>query len=292
MSYVVTGATGHLGRLIVEALLAGGVPAAEVVAAGRAPERLAELDALGVRTAHLDYDDAASLETALAGAHTLVLVSGTAIGRRVQQHGAAIDAAVAAGVGHVLYTSAPHADTTALALAPEHKGTEELLAAARAAHGLRTTVARNNWYTENYEQTFAQAAATGVVLTSTGGGRVASAPRADYAAAIAALAVRPGAESSVHELSGDVAWSFDELAAAASEVLGRPVEHRSVSTEEHVAALLGAGLDEGTAGFVAALDAGIARGDLADATDEVRTLIGRPTTPLVDTLRAWATGLA
>ena len=288
MSYVVTGATGHLGRLVVEALLERGVPAEQVVAGGRAVGRLADLAERGVRTARLDYDDAASLAAALSGAHTLVLVSGTEMGRRVQQHGAAVDAALAAGVRHVLYTSAPHADTTALVLAPEHKGTEELLAAARDRHGLRVTVARDNWYTENYEQTFAQAAASGMVLTSAGDGRVASAPRADYAAALAALATREGEDSSVRELSGDVAWSFDEFAQAASEVLGRPVEHRSVGTAEHVAALVGVGLDEGTAGFVAAMDAGIARGDLADATDEVRTLIGRPTTSLVDTLRGWA----
>lgn len=292
MSYVVTGATGHLGRLVVEALLERGVPADQVVAAGRTVERLGDLAERGVRTAYLDYDDAASLPAALAGAHTLVLVSGTDMGRRVQQHGAAIDAAVAAGVRHVLYTSAPHADTTQLVLAPEHKGTEEVLAAARDAHGLRVTVARDNWYTENYEQTFAQAAATGVLLTSAGDGRVASAPRADYAAAIAALATREGDDSSVRELSGDVAWSFDEFAAAASQVLGRPVEHRSVPTAEHVAALVAAGLDEGTAGFVAAMDTGIARGDLAEATDEIRTLTGRPTTPLVDTLRAWAAAQA
>jgi len=288
MSYVVTGATGHLGRLVVEELLARDVQPSDVVAGGRSAEKLAELAGLGVRTAVLDYDAPGTLAAAFAGASTVVLVSGSEVGRRVAQHGAAIDAAVAAGVGHVVYTSAPHATTTELALAPEHKATEELLEAARAEHGLRVTVARDNWYTENYEQTFAQAAATGVVLTSTGTGRVASAPRADYAAAIAALALRPGDDSSVHELSGDVAWSFDDFAAAASRVLGRPVEHRSVSTEEHVAALLAAGLDEGTAGFVAALDAGIARGDLGDATDEIRTLTGRPTQPLEDTLRAWA----
>lgn len=285
--YVVTGATGHLGRLVVEELLARGVQPSDVVAGGRSAEKLADLAARGVRTAVVDYDAPETLAAAFAGAQTLVLVSGTEFGRRAAQHGAAIDAAVAAGVTHVLYTSAPRATTSELALAPEHKATEELLEAARVEHGLRVTVARDNWYTENYEQTFAQAAATGVVLTSTGNGRVASAPRADYAAAIAALALRPGTDSSVHELSGDVAWTFDEFAAAASRVLGRPVEHRSVSTEEHVATLVGLGLDEGTAGFVAALDAGIARGDLADVTDEIRTLIGRPTQPLEETLRTW-----
>lgn len=282
--YVVTGATGHLGHLIVTELLSRGADPGDVLAGGRDTGRLSELAALGVRTAVVDYDDPAGLREAFAGAQTLVLVSGSEIGRRVAQHGAAIDAAKAAGVRHVVYTSGPHADSSPLIVNPEHKATEELLAAS----GLAYTAARNNWYTENYEQTFAQAAATGVVLTSTGDGRVASAPRADYAAAIAALAVRAGDETSVHELSGDVAWTFDEFAAAASQALGRPVEHRAVTPEEHRATLLGAGLDEGTVGFLLAMDANIAAGLLSDATDEVRSLLGRPTTPLVETLRTWA----
>jgi NAD(P)H dehydrogenase (quinone) len=281
--YVVTGATGHLGSLIVRALLAGGVAPDQVVAGGRDRRRLADLTGLGVRTAVVDYDAPAGMRAAFAGARTLVLVSGSEIGRRTAQHGAAIDAAKAAGVQHVVYTSGPHADSSALIVNPEHKATEELLAAS----GLPYTAARNNWYTENYQQTFAQAAATGVVLTSAGDGRVASAPRADYAAAIAALALRAGDRTSVHELSGDVAWTFDDFAAAASEALGRPVEHRAVSPDEHRSALLAAGLDEGTVGFVLALDATIADGLLADATGEVRSLIGRGTTPLLETLQTW-----
>ncbi|MCB2174506.1 MAG: NAD(P)H-binding protein [Actinomycetales bacterium] len=282
--FVVTGATGHLGRLIVRELLTGGAQPDQVVAGGRDVGRLGDLAGLGVRTATVDYDDPAGMREAFAGAQTLVLVSGSEIGRRTAQHGAAIDAAKAAGVRHIVYTSGPHADTSPLIVNPEHKATEELLAAS----GLPYTAARDNWYTENYEQTFAQAAATGVVLTSAGDGRVASAPRADYAAAIAALALRAGDETSVHELTGDVAWSFDEFAAAASQALGRPVEHRAVSPEEHRTALLAAGLDEGTVGFVLAMDANIADGLLANATDEVRSLIGRPTTPLLETLRTWA----
>lgn len=286
--FVVTGATGQLGRLVVEGLVGRGIPAEQVVAGGRATERLADLAAQGVRVARIDYDEPASLASAFAGAHTLVLVSGSDFGRRVSQHKAAIDAAVGAGVGHLLYTSVAHAATSGLPLAGDHKATEDALTAAAEQHGVRVTIARNNWYTENYEQTFAQAAGSGVILTSVGAGRVASATRADYAAAVAALAAREGTQSTVHELSGDRAWSFDEFAAAAGEVLGRPVVHRSVSPAEHRAALLAAGLDEGTAEFVVALDAGIARGDLADATDEVRTLAGRPSTPLLETLRSWA----
>jgi len=281
MTIAVTGATGQLGRLIVEDLIARGVAPDQVVATGRSTERLADLAEQGVRTVAASYEDVASLTAAFEGVDTLVLVSGSEVGQRVAQHANAIEAAKAAGVGHVVYTSAPHADTTALVLAPEHKATEELLRGS----GLAWTIVRNNWYTENYAQTVAQARETGVILTSTGEGRVASASRADYAAGAAAVAVGDGHEGRVYELTGDVAWTFDEFAAAVSQALGTPVVHQAVSPAEHAEILSGVGLDAGTVGFVVALDEGIARGDLADATTDLRTLIGRPTTPIAETLR-------
>ena len=279
MSVVVTGATGHLGRLVVQHLLEGGMPADQVVAAGRNAQRLG---GLGVPTAVLDYDDSASLEAAFAGADSVLLVSGSEPGARVAQHRRVIDAARTAGVRRVVYTSAPHADTSRLVLAPDHKATEELLRAS----GLAWTVLRNNWYTENYVDAVTQARTTGTILTSAGDGRVASAPRDDYAAAAAAVLLGGDHDGRVYELSGDTAWSFDELAQAASQVLGVPVAVQQVTSDEHRAILVGAGLDEGTAGFVATLDADIRRGDLADATTDLSTLIGRPTTPLVDALTA------
>jgi NAD(P)H dehydrogenase (quinone) len=279
MSVVITGATGHLGPLVVQHLLAGGLAADQIVAGGRHPERLADL---GVRTAVVDYDDPAGLEAAFTGAEAVLLVSGSEVGQRVAQHGRVIDAAKAAGVRRVVYTSAPHADTTELVLAPDHKATEELLRAS----GLAWTILRNNWYTENYVGPVEQARTTGSILTSAGDGRVASATRSDYAAGAAAVLLGGDHDGRVYELSGDVAWTFDELAEAATTLLGVPVVATKVSFDEHRAILLDAGLDEGTAGFVAMLDAGIRRGDLADATSDLRTLIGRPTTPLVDGLRA------
>jgi len=283
MSVVVTGATGHLGRLIAEGLLDAGV--ADVVVGGRRTERAADLAGRGARVVEIDYDRPQTLADAFAGADTVVLVSGSEVGRRVAQHGAVVDAATAAGVRRVVYTSAPHADTTDLVLAPEHKATEELLAAS----GLVTTVLRNNWYTENYVQSLRQAAATGEIVGSVGQGRVASATRADLAAGAVAVVTGDGHDGQVHELSGDHAWTHDELAAVAAQVLGRPVVYRDVTPDEQRAGLVAAGLDEGTAGFVVALDQGIAAGALADATDTLRTLIGRPTTPLLDGLTAaWA----
>lgn len=282
MSVVVTGATGHLGRLVVEGLLEAGVAPDEVVAGGRRTERLADLAGRGVRVAVVDYDRPETLAEAFAGAHTLVLVSGSDVGRRIAQHGAAIDAAKAAGVRRVVYTSAPHADTSSLVVSPDHKATEELLAAS----GLAVTVLRDNWYTENYLPALQQAAATGEIVSSTGDGRVASASRADYAAGVVAVVTGEGHEGRTYEVSGDHAWTHDELAEAAAQVLGRPVVHRRVTADEQRAGLLAAGLDEGTVGFLVALDQNTAAGELADATDTLRTLIGRPTTPLVDGLRA------
>ncbi|MBO9568355.1 MAG: SDR family oxidoreductase [Cellulomonas iranensis] len=287
MSVVVTGATGHLGRLAVEGLLAAGVT--DVVAGARGTDRVADLVARGARAAEVDYDRPETLAAAFAGADTVVLVSGSEVGRRVPQHQAVADAAVAAGVRRVVYTSAPHADATELVLAPEHKATEELLAAS----GLVTTILRNNWYTENYVQSLQQAAATGEIVGSVGQGRVASASRQDFADAIVAVVTGEGHDGQVYELAGDVAWTHDELAAAASQVLGRDVVYRDVTPDEQRAGLLAAGLDEGTAGFVVALDQNIKAGTLADTDGTLRRLIGRPTTPLVDGLRAaWTAATA
>ncbi|MEY9953053.1 SDR family oxidoreductase [Leifsonia sp. EB34] len=276
MTIVVTGATGHLGRLTVDALLDRGVPAADIRALGRSAERLAPLAARGVQTAVIDFEKPETLDAAFAGADALLLVSGSEVGQRIPQHRNAIDAAVRAGVGRLVYTSAPHADDTDLVLAPEHAETERLLAAS----GLPVTVLRNNWYTENYVGQVDIAAATGELVGSAATGRVASASRKDYAEAAAVVLTTDGHDGAVYELAGDVAWTFDDLAAAIGELVGRPVAYRSVTPEEHGAALREAGLDEGTAGFVVALDGNIRDGALADATGTLSELIGRPTTPL------------
>lgn len=282
MTILVTGTSGHLGRLVVDALLRDGAEPSSIVAGARNVESVAELAARGVTVARVDYTDAASLDAALAGVETVVLVSSSEIGQRFAQHSAVIDAAKAAGVARVIYTSAPAATTSELILAPEHKATEEYLHAS----GLTYTILRNNWYNENYLSTLQQAAATGAVVTSTGDGRVASASRADFADAVAAVALASGHENATYELSGDVAWTGAELAAAVGEALGREIAYQSLTTDEHLAMLTAAGLDEGTAGFLVALDANIARGDLAQQSGELSRLIGRATTPLVETFRA------
>jgi NAD(P)H dehydrogenase (quinone) len=285
MSVVITGATGHLGRLVVADLLSHGLPADRITATGRDADRLAALAATGVRTARADLDDPEALKAAFQGADTLLLISGSEVGRRVPQHTNAVEAAKEAGIGHIVYTSAPRADDTTLVLAPEHKATEEVLAAS----GVPATILRNGWYNENYGQQLDRARESGVVIGSAGGGRVASASRQDYAEAASAVLRAPGAHAgAVYELSGDTAWTHSELARDLGAVLGREVVYRDLTPEEHLAALTAAGLDEGTAGFVVALDANIRDGELAAAGGELSRLIGRPTTPLAETLRALA----
>ena len=281
MTIAVTGATGQLGRLVLEELLAGQEPAA-LVAVVRDAAKAEELSARGVQVRVADYSDPAALEAALAGVDKLLLVSGSEVGSRVAQHANVVNAAKAAGVGFIAYTSVLAADTTELILAPEHKATEELIRAS----GLEFTFLRNGWYTENYVQTVATARQTGAVVAAAGDGRVASAARADYAAAAAAVLSSAGHEGRIYELSGDYAWDFKELATAITEIAGREVVYQPVTAPELVEVLTTAGLDQGTAGFLAALDADTQAGLLATVTGELSGLIGRPTTPLLQALRS------
>ncbi|PCE15375.1 NAD(P)-dependent oxidoreductase [Microbacterium sp. SZ1] len=281
MTILVTGATGQLGRLVIQSLLERGADPQSIVAGARDTAKAADL---GVRVARLDYTDPSSIAAALDGVDTVLLISGSEVGRRAQQHQAVIDAAKAAGVTKFVYTSAPKATTSDLVLAPEHKATEEAISEA----GLPAVILRNNWYTENYAADLARAAETGVVAAGAGDGRVASASRKDFADAAAAVLLEDGHLGQVYELGGDIAWSYDDLAAAIAEITGRDVEYRRLAPAEQAEALRAAGLDEGTVGFVVALDAGIAGGALADTDGTLARLIGRPTTPLVDGLRAIA----
>lgn len=281
MTILVTAASGQLGRLVVDALLERGVAPAELVATARDTAKLQSAAERGVRTAVLDYDRPETIAAALDGVDTVLLISGSAPGARAVGHRNVIDAAKAAGVAKLVYTSVPNATTAEFVLAPDHKATEEAIAAS----GVPAVIARHNWYTENYVGDVQQAAESGTILASVGDGKVASATRADLAAGLAALLTEDGHLGAVYDFSGEHAWGYEELAAAASELTGREVAFTPVSSEEHVAALEAAGLDAGTAGFVAGIDDGIRRGVLANADGTLARLIGRPTTSLVDGLR-------
>jgi len=282
MTILVTAASGQLGRLVVDSLLARGAAPADVVASARDTSKLEQFAARGIRTVELDYARPETIAAALEGVDTVLLVSGSEPGNRAALHQKVIDAAKAAGVTKLVYTSVAGAATADFVLAPDHKTTE----AAIAASGLPAVIVRHNWYTENYTADVSRAASTGVIAASTGDGRVASATRADLAEGAAVVLLEDGHIGQVYEFGGDTAWNYDELAAAASEIVGRDVSYTPLTTAEHVAALESAGLDAGTAGFVAAIDDGIARGVLSQTDGTLSRLLGRPTTSLVDGLRA------
>lgn len=281
MSFAVTGATGHFGRLAIEHLIRRGTPAGEIVALVRKPAKAADLAEKGVQVRAFDYDQPEKLREALAGVTALLLVSGTAVGRRFAQHRAVIDAAKAAGVTKIVYTSIPNAETTINPLAPEHLATEGHLAAVGIPH----VILRNGWYHENYLAELATASTTGALLTAADEGRVASAPRSDYAEA-AAVTLAGNTTSGTFTLTGDVAWSQAELAADLSKALEREVLLQSVSATEKIARLIEAGLDAGTAEFAVGIDSAIAAGDLGEVNGVLSGLTGHPTAPLLDTLIA------
>lgn len=281
MTILVTAASGELGHLVIDSLLARGASPADIVAGARSPEKAATIAERGVTVVPLDYDDPDTIAAALEGVDRVLLISGSEVGKRAPQHQAVVDAAKAAGVSLLAYTSVAKATESSLPLAPDHVATEKAIAES----GLPAVILRNNWYAENYVGDLGQASESGVVLSSTDGGKVSPAARADFADAAAVVLLSDGHEGKVYELAGEPV-ALDDIAAAIGTVLGRDVTHRAVSTEEHARVLEGAGLDAGTVGFVTALDAGIAAGDLEVDDPTLVELIGRPATPLADALRA------
>jgi NAD(P)H dehydrogenase (quinone) len=271
---VVTGATGALGRLVL-----AGLDPADTVGLVRDPAKGADL---GVPVRVGSYDDPASLRGAFDGADKVLFISGSEVGKRVDQHRAVVDAAKAAGVSHLVYTSVLHADSSPLGLAAEHKATEEIIRAA----GIPFTFLRNSWYTEMYAGTFQQAAATGSFIGSAGAGRVGSAARADYAEAAVAVLCGAGHENKVYELAGDVPWSYPDVAAAVAEVTGKAVSYRDLGSAEHRAALTEAGLNPHVVDLLVDVDGKLAGGALVDDSGDLSRLIGHPTTTLRSSIAA------
>ncbi|MFJ8185878.1 SDR family oxidoreductase [Streptomyces sp. NPDC096105] len=280
MSIVVTGASGKLGRHVVEQLLEK-VPAEQVTAVVRSPEKAADLAERGVRVAVADYNAPETFDGLFAAGDKVLLISGNEFDKgRVRQHTAVIDAAGAAGVALLAYTSAP--GTLTASLADDHRGTERALRDS----GVPYVLLRNGWYHENYTENLAPVLEHGAVVAAAGEGRVSSASRADYAAAAVAVLTGEGHENTTYELGGDEAWSFAEYAAELSRQTGREIVHRPVTPEELTGILAGAGVPEPMAAVLAGVDAAIAEGELVVDSGDLSRLAGRPTTPLAEAVAA------
>jgi NAD(P)H dehydrogenase (quinone) len=278
---VVTGATGQLGQLVIKALLKK-VPASSIVAAVRNVEKAKDIAALGVQVRHADYSQPASWDAALKGADRVLLISSSEIGQRAKQHRAVIDAAKRAGVKLLAYTSVLRADTSPLGLAAEHKETEDYIRAS----GVPFVLLRHGWYTENYTAGIPGALAHGAVYGCAGNGRIASATRADYAEADAAVLIADNQAGKVYELAGDTAYTLAELAAEISHQSGKTIGYVNLPEAEYKNVLVKVGLPEVVADLLSDSDTGASKGGLFDDGHQLSKLIGRATTPLATAVKA------
>ena len=282
MRIAITGAAGHLGRHVIESLLARGVAAQDLVAIVRTDSKAEDLTARGITVAEAPYEDVAALTEALQGVDRLVLVSGSEVGKRAAQHTNVLEAAKAAGVAFIAYTSLVNADSSELSLAPEHRETEALLASS----GIDHVLLRNGWYWENFASNVDAARATGHVFGAAGEGRVNGAARRDYAEAAAVVVTTDGHAGKTYELGGQPSLTYPEIAQAVGTVIGAEVSYVNQSVEEYQQTLEGAGLPAEVAQMIAGWDVAIAGGALETASTDLEDLIGRPATSLAEALAA------
>ncbi len=277
----ITGATGLLGQHVIENLLQT-LRASQIVAIARNPAKGASLSRKGISLRQADYNDEASLTRALQGIEKLLLISSSEIGQRVTQHRNVINAAKSANVKFIAYTSLLHADTSPLSLHTEHVETEKMLADS----GIRYALLRNGWYTENYLASVPVALEHGVFIGAAGDGKIASAARADYAAAAARVISEDGHAGKVYELAGDEAWTLSRLAKELTEQSGKNVVYQNLSQADFVAALKKAGLPDELSEMLADSDIGASEGGLFDDSHTLSKLIGRPTTTLAESIKS------
>jgi len=281
MTIVVTGATGQLGRLTVEALLRRGMPPADIIATGRDIARIKDLADRGITVRRADFADTDGLAETFAGADRLLLISASVpVGERVANHRRVIDAAASAGVTVVAYTSTTHADTATTVIGATHRETEEYL----RDHAISSVLLRNGWYLENYTSQLPQILRNGAVVGAAGEGRISAALRADYAEAAAVVLTTEGHTGAVYELGGDESFTLTELAAAISAVAGNQVTHTDLPVADFAQVLAAAGLPTEMAEVLADADRGISRGEMYTDSGDLRRLIGRPPVPLAQAL--------
>ena len=276
----ITGATGQLGHYVIESLMKTVPASQQIVAIVRNPAKAQALAAQGITVRQADYGDEAALTSALQGVEKLLLISSSEVGQRAPQHRNVINAAKTAGVKFIAYTSLLHADKSPLDLADEHIETEKMLADS----GIVYTLLRNGWYTENYLASAPAALGHGVFIGAAGDGKIASATRADYAAAAARVISEAGHEGKVYELAGDSAWTLTQLAAELTKQSGKQVTYQNLSETDFAAALKSVGLPDGLADMLADSDVGASKGGLFDDSKTLSKLIGRPTTTLAESV--------
>jgi NAD(P)H dehydrogenase (quinone) len=281
MSIVVTGATGQLGRLVIDELVAR-VPAEQVAAVVRDKAKAAAIADSGVELRVADYSEPETLSGAFRAGDVVLLISGSEVGQRIAQHTAVIGAAKAAGVARLAYTGVLGGPAADFKLADEHKATEQAILDS----GLTYTFLRNGWYSENYTAQIPVQLEHGVV-GSAGDGRVGTASRADYAAAAAVVLTTEGHDGKAYELSGDAAWTLAEYATELSRQSGKEVAYQEVPAEVYTSILVGAGLPAPMAEILVDVDvSGIRRGLLQGGSGDLSRLIGRPTTSIADSIAA------
>tara|TARA_R110002096_G_scaffold435606_2_gene661760 strand:- start:17 stop:886 length:870 start_codon:yes stop_codon:yes gene_type:complete len=278
MKIAVTGASGKLGRLVIEELKER-TSAENIVALVRNPHKVADL---GVEAREFDYDQAAQQSAALKGVDKLLLISGNEIGKRLPQHINVIEAAKNAGIKTIVYTSLLKAESSTLGLAGEHIGTEEVLKKSGIPH----VILRNGWYTENYTESLQAVIGLGTLYGSSGDGKISSATRGDYAAAAATVLTSEGQEGKVYELAGDEAFTMSDYAAEISRQTGKDIPYVNLPESDYAQALIKSGLPEGLAQFLASSHVSTEKGDLFDDGHQLSKLIGRPSTSLSKAISA------
>jgi NAD(P)H dehydrogenase (quinone) len=276
MPLLITGATGQLGRLVVEQLLAAGVPAGDITATGRATGKIKDLADRGVQVRAVDFGDPAAVRAAVAGADRVLLVSAMEPGGRVAQHQNVIDAAREAGAGLVAYTSIVNAEATTIGLAADHQATERLLRDS----GVPYVLLRNSWYHENYTARLPVFLAQGVVPGSAGEGQISAAARADYAAAAVRVLTTDGHAGQAYELGSDEPFTLAQLAAEISAQSGNEVRYADLPEAEYASALKAHGVPGLMADMLAETDTAVAHGALFTGSGDLTSLIGRPATTL------------
>ncbi len=277
---VVTGATGQLGRLVIDELTKT-TEAKDIIAAVRTPAKADDLAERGIQVREADYSRPETLAAAFQGASRLLLISGNEMGKREEQHKAVIDAAKAAGVTFIAYTSILHCDTSPLKLAEEHLATEQYLVSS----GLSYSLLRNGWYFENQTAAIPSALQNGAFIGASGEGRFAAASRSDYAAAAATVLTGEGHENGVLELGGDHPYTRAELAAEVSRQTGKALGYHDLSETEYRKVLSGF-LPPIFAAIIADAEAHAAQGALNDNSHTLSRLLGRSTTSLAEAVQS------